>query len=171
MLCLDCCAGLSLVAVLGLHVALSSPVGAHRLSGSQALVVATHGLSSCGCQALEHRLRSCGHVHVCSEAGGIFRDPTESTELDSRAASLSPALASRFFTTEPLGKPSLGKVLMEKYSSKHTLMDSGTWDSYTLYSKCIPETLIQADRAFHSHTRTVNEVQAQERTHQSPLAF
>ena len=106
------------------------------------------GVAVHGPQALEHRHSSCGHRHVYSEACGTFPDSTESMGLDSGAESMSPALASRFFTTEPLGKPSQVKVLMEKYSSKHTLMDSGTWNSYTLYSKCIPETLIQVMEHF-----------------------
>ena len=61
--------GLSLVAVsrdyslAGLHRLLTvvvSCVAEHRLYGKGGSVAATCGLSSCGSQAAEHRLRSCG---------------------------------------------------------------------------------------------------------------
>ena len=51
--------GYSLVAVHGLLTAVACPCGA-RLWGIQASVVAACGLSSCGSQALEQSLNSCG---------------------------------------------------------------------------------------------------------------
>ena len=52
--------GASLAVVRGLLIVATSPVGEHRLSGSQASTAAAHGLGSCGSQALEHGLDSCG---------------------------------------------------------------------------------------------------------------
>ena len=51
--------GLLFVAVRGLLVAVASRCGARAL-GMQASVIVARGLSSCGLQALEHRLSSCG---------------------------------------------------------------------------------------------------------------
>ena len=50
----------SLVAVHALLIAVASSVVEHRLQGAQASVAAARGLSSCGSQALEHRLNSYG---------------------------------------------------------------------------------------------------------------
>ena len=80
-LCLDvlglCCVGFFLVGatlavVHGLLIVVASRFSAwalgstgcreHRLQGAQASVVSACGLSSCGSQALEHRLNSCGAV-------------------------------------------------------------------------------------------------------------
>ena len=47
-------------------------VAKQGLQGMQASVVATHGLSSCGSQALEHRLTSYGAELNCSAACGIL---------------------------------------------------------------------------------------------------
>ena len=52
--------GYSLVAVLRLVIVVASLVVKHRLWGTPAPVVVTCGLSSCGFQALEPRLDSCG---------------------------------------------------------------------------------------------------------------
>ena len=49
----------SLVEVHGLLIAVASLVPERGLSGAQASVVGAGGLSSCGSQALEHRLSSC----------------------------------------------------------------------------------------------------------------
>ena len=66
---LPCRAGFSLVtasqgysefAVCGLLVAVASLVSEHRLQGTRASAAVARGLSSCGSQALEHRLNSCG---------------------------------------------------------------------------------------------------------------
>ena len=66
---LRCCTGFSLAAgsrvcslaaVCRLLIAVASLVAKHRLKGTWASVVAAHGLSRCGSQALEHRLNSCG---------------------------------------------------------------------------------------------------------------
>ena len=51
--------GYSLVVLHGLLIAVASLVAEHRLQGAWASVV-VRGLSSCGSQALEHRLCSCG---------------------------------------------------------------------------------------------------------------
>ena len=51
--------GLLFVTVRGLLIAMASCCGAQAL-GRQASVVVAHGLSSCGSQALERRLGSCG---------------------------------------------------------------------------------------------------------------
>ena len=52
--------GYSLSPVYGLRNAGSSLVVEHRLQGIQTSAVVARGLSSCGSQALEHRLNSCG---------------------------------------------------------------------------------------------------------------
>ena len=71
--------------MLGLLIAAASLVKEHRLQGLRASVVAAHGLSSCGTQAeLLH---------------GVWNLPRPGVGPGS------PALAGRFFTTEPLGKP------------------------------------------------------------------
>ena len=66
---LGCCEGFSLVAVswgyslvvMGrLLIAVASLVADHGLWGSGASVVVAHELRSCGFQAPEHRLSSCG---------------------------------------------------------------------------------------------------------------
>ena len=51
--------GYSLVAMHGLLIAVASLVPERGLSGAHASVVGAGGLSSCGSQALEHRLSSC----------------------------------------------------------------------------------------------------------------
>jgi len=53
--------GFSLVEASGGYslVVVASLVTAHGLQGVRALVIAAHGLSSCGSQALEHGLSSC----------------------------------------------------------------------------------------------------------------
>ena len=43
-----------------LLIALASLVAEHGLKGMWASVIVAHGLSSCGSQALGHRLSSCG---------------------------------------------------------------------------------------------------------------
>ena len=44
----------------GLLVAMASPVGEHWVWGEQASVVVACDLRSCGLQALEYRLSTCG---------------------------------------------------------------------------------------------------------------
>ena len=100
MLGLHCCAwafsscgerGLLFIAV---HVA--SRCRAWAL-GAQASVAVARGLSSCGLQALELRLSSCGTraylLHSLWDLPGPGLEPT------------SLALAGRFLTTAPPGKP------------------------------------------------------------------
>ena len=58
-------------------------------------VIAAHGLSGCGSQGLEHRLNRCG--------ARAWLQHVESSWV--RGQTWSPALAGRFCTTEPPGKP------------------------------------------------------------------
>ena len=53
-------AGATRVVVHGLLIAVASLVEGHRPSGVRVLVAVARGLRSCGLQALEHRLCSCG---------------------------------------------------------------------------------------------------------------
>ena len=81
--------GLLFVAVCGLLIAVASLVAEHTLQA--------RGLSSCGSWALELRLSSCG---VRAQLFCVMWDlPGPGIEL------VSPALASGFSTTAPLGKP------------------------------------------------------------------
>ena len=57
------------------------------------------GFRSCDCRALEHRLSSCARVVAGSVALSMWDLPGPGTKP------VSPALAGRFFTTEPPGKP------------------------------------------------------------------
>ena len=68
-----------------------------RAVGAGASVVVAHGLSSCGLRALEHRLSSCGAW--ASLLRSMWDLPGPGLEP------VSPALAGRFLTTEPPGKP------------------------------------------------------------------
>ena len=52
--------GYSLAVVSGLLIVVASLVAEHGLKGSQASIAAACWLSSCGSQALEHRLKRCG---------------------------------------------------------------------------------------------------------------
>ena len=119
MLGLRCCTGFSLVVKSGGYSLVVVCVGfslrwlllwgtgsrGHRLSGTQASAVATHGRSRWGSWALEHRLDS------CSAACGIF--------LHQGIESVSLALAGGFFTTEPPGKPHTQVVLFTKKYINH----------------------------------------------------
>ena len=62
-----------------------------------------HGLSHCGFWALEHGLNSRG------TQDWLLRGMWDQMEP------VSPALAGRFFTTEPPGKPYSGKSLFKKH--------------------------------------------------------
>ena len=79
-------------------------MGATLCCGAQALgvrasVVVACGLSSCGSQALERRLSSCGaRAHLLH---GMWDLPGPGIEP------VSPALADGFLTTAPPGKPSV----------------------------------------------------------------
>ena len=70
-----------------------------RALGTRASVVAAHGLSSCGSQALERRLSSCGAR--ASLLHGMWDHPGPGLEP------VSPALAGGFLTTAPPGKSCL----------------------------------------------------------------
>ena len=69
-----------------------------RALGVRASVVVAHGLSSCGTWALERRLSSCGTQAQLLR--GMWDLPGPGLEP------VSPALAGRFSTTVPPGKPS-----------------------------------------------------------------
>ena len=88
----------------------ASPCGGFSCCGAQALgtwasVVAAHGLRSCGLRALECRLSSCGAR--ASLLHGMWDLPRP------RLKPVSPALAGRFLTMAPPGKPP-GQILMDK---------------------------------------------------------
>jgi len=57
---LCCCADFSLVAMLGLLIAVTSFIAEHGLEGEQASLATAVGFSSCSSRALEHKLSSCG---------------------------------------------------------------------------------------------------------------
>ena len=78
------------------HCSGFSRCGARAL-GTRASVVAACELSSCGSQALEHRLSSCGTRAQLLR--GMWDLPGPGLEP------VSPALAGRFSTTAPPGKP------------------------------------------------------------------
>ena len=84
-----------------------------RALGVQASVVVACGLSSCGSWALEGRLSSCGARAQLLR--GMWDLPRQGLEP------LSPALAGRFLTTVPPGKP---LVTYFKYSSVYTSIPS-----------------------------------------------
>ena len=99
--------GFSLVAARGLfsscgvwapHCSGVSLIAEHRLSGMQASIVAALGLSGCASLALEQRLNHCGAW--ISLPHGMWDLSGSGIKF------MSPALAGRFFTTEPPGKPS-----------------------------------------------------------------
>ena len=89
----------SLVATSGLLSVMASLVGEHGLWGTWASAVAAHGLSNCAFQALEHRLSSCSIWAYLLRSNRDLPKPG--------IEPISPALAGRFFTTEPPEKPSL----------------------------------------------------------------
>ena len=98
------CTGSSLL--LGLFSNCSEPgllssfrVQASHCSGFslQSTSCRARGFSSCGSWAVEHRLNSCGPR--AQLLLGMWDLPRSGTKR------VSPALASRFFTTEPPGKP------------------------------------------------------------------
>ena len=76
-----------------------------RALGMQALAVAAHRLRSCGSLALEHRLSSCGTW--ASLLHCMWDLPRPGIEP------VSPALAGRFSTTVPPGKPVVASLVVE----------------------------------------------------------
>ena len=76
--------------------------------GTQASVVVARGLSSCGSWTLECRLNSCGAWALLLR--GVWDLPGPGLK------SVSPALAGRFLTTAPPGKPHLhGKSYLQYF--------------------------------------------------------
>ena len=103
---LRCCAwafsscgeqGLLFVVVCGLLIAVASLVAEHRLQVRRLHQLWHAGFSSCGSQAIELRLSSCGARAYLLH--GMWDLPGPGLEL------LSPALAGGFLTTVPPGKP------------------------------------------------------------------
>ena len=99
---LCCSAGFSLAVASGDRSSCSAwafhCVVEHGLEGSRASVAVVCGLSSWGSWALEHRLSSCGDSRGLV-GDGMWYLPGPGIK------SMSPALAGRFLTTEPPGKP------------------------------------------------------------------
>ena len=90
------------VAVWGLLTAVASLVAEHGFWGSQASVAAMRGLSSGASQAPEHSHSSCGTwARLLLHMWDLPRPGIEPVSL---------ALAGRFFTTEPPGKPCLNVI-------------------------------------------------------------
>ena len=87
----------SVVEVHRLLIAVASVIVKHGLQGTGASVVAVSGLSSCGSQALEQSLSSCGTETKLLHC--VWDFPTSGIKA------MSSALTSRFFITEPPGKP------------------------------------------------------------------
>ena len=109
--------GSSLVAVPRLLIVVASLVAEHRLWGPQASAVAAPGLSSCSSPALEHRLSSYGtRAQLLPGTWGL---PASGIEP------VSPALAGRFFTTEPPGKPYSVFLKRHSFNPHHGLMKQG----------------------------------------------
>ena len=77
--------------------------------GMRASVVVAHGLSSCGLQALERRLSSCGAraqlLHGMWDLPGPGLEP------------VSPALAGGFLTTAPPGKSLHGNIKITTFKT------------------------------------------------------
>jgi len=106
---LPCCVNFALVVASGgyflavvcrLLTAVGSPVAEHGNWGA--------GFSSCGSQALEHRLNSCGaQPWLLQDKWNLARSGTEP---------VSPALAGRFLITEPPGKPINSLLNLYNYS-------------------------------------------------------
>ena len=92
---------------MGVAGRLSGTVSPFRAEQGTSLETPSYGLSSCSSQTLEHRLNSCGAR--ASLLRGMWDFP------GSGIKSVSPALAGKFFTTEPPGKawdfPVLGPKL------------------------------------------------------------
>ena len=94
----------SLVAAYRLPIAVAFLVVEHGFQ-VQRLQQLPHGLSSCSSRALEHRLNSCGALAQLLCGMWVLTGPG--------IEPMSPALESRFFTTEPSGKPST--VLLHEF--------------------------------------------------------
>ena len=114
----------------GFHCGGFSCCGARAL-GTWASVVVAHKLISCGSWALEHRLNSCGAwaklLHGMWDLPGPRLEP------------VFPALAGRFLTTVPPGKPS--NLFLDQEKSAHEsvyiflCLTASTYSSFVL---CLP---------------------------------
>ena len=94
------------IAVHGPLTVAASPIAEHRLQ--------THSLSGCGSQAQLHRLSGCGSWAQLLR--GVWDLPGPGLKP------VSPALAGRFSTTAPPGKPRPSFLMQEldfKFSSRH----------------------------------------------------
>ena len=96
---LCCCAGFSLVVASLLSSCGTQPSHCSGFFSWRARSLGHKSFSSCGSQALEHKLNSCGMLcFSCSAAYGIlvYRPEIKPVSLE---------LAGEFFTIEPPGKP------------------------------------------------------------------
>ena len=109
---LRCCAwafsscgewGLLFIVVCGLLIAVASLVVKHRLQVRGLQQLAARKLRSCGSRALERRLSSCGTRAQLLRGMWYLPGPGLKPVF--------PALAGRFLTTVPLGKPPVWKFL------------------------------------------------------------
>ena len=73
---------------------------------------AAWGLSGCGFQTPEHRLRCCGTGLSCSAASGIFLD---------QGPHPCPALAGGFLTAEPPGRPQAHTLFIHRLECRALL--------------------------------------------------
>ena len=91
--------GYFLVVVRRFLIAMAPLDADHRLEGMLASVTVAHGLSNCSSKALEHRLSRCGtRAYLLHSMWDVSQPGIKPISL---------ALASRFFTIEPWGKPVL----------------------------------------------------------------
>ena len=96
--------GYPLVAVHELLIMVASLAVEHGLYGTRASIIVAYWLSSFSSWTLEFRLSSCDtrawFPHGMWDLSGSEIEP------------MSPTLTSRFFTTEPPGKPKIGVLIV-----------------------------------------------------------
>ena len=140
----------SLVAAPGLLTAVASLVE-HGLQAAHALVLGANGLSSCGFQALEDGISSCGAW--ASLLPGMWDLPGLGIEP------MCPALAGGFFTTKPPGSPK--QFLKEKYTS-YTNSPVFIFLSLTFFSLF---RVVSVYLCAHTHTHTHEHIHAHGHMH------
>ena len=86
----------------------------HRFYNAWASAVVEHELSSCGSQALEHRLNTCGtQSYLLLSMWDLPGPGIKPTSI---------ALADRFFSTEPPGKPSILFLILKLLKQKKCII-------------------------------------------------